>query len=294
MRSSAIDHQPEPSTSYTWTFTEQQNRDLPINTSLTVSTAESSPEELLRLIHQAEACSSESRPSDEWLLSFLQACSAQGDALTAASLLEIMQTVTKLRCSLPQDQVDALLRRLGSQASALSTQQLADAVWCASELKHTPDAEALSGMLQSAQDRFEDFLAADLCRLLCAVGCIEQAPPAPWVAAAASEVQFQLTEFLSDFKALDLAQLISGIADLQIPLSAEFNRVLMKAVYTCVHTIEDKGAVDFALAKLNAEKKSLLFDPRWTHEELNWLPRRERDKRRIIKQEWQRTQWGGW
>lgn len=33
---------------------------------------------------------------------------------------------------------------------------------------------------------------------------------------------------------------------------------------------------------------------RWTHEELRWLPRRERDKRRIIKEGWYRTKWGGW
>jgi hypothetical protein len=33
---------------------------------------------------------------------------------------------------------------------------------------------------------------------------------------------------------------------------------------------------------------------RWTHEELRWLPRRERDKRRIMSEGWYRTQWGGW
>jgi hypothetical protein len=37
----------------------------------------------------------------------------------------------------------------------------------------------------------------------------------------------------------------------------------------------------------------VLFDPRWTHEELHWLPRNERDKRRIIKEGYFRTQWGG-
>jgi hypothetical protein len=33
---------------------------------------------------------------------------------------------------------------------------------------------------------------------------------------------------------------------------------------------------------------------RWTHEELSWLPRRERDKRRILKDGWFRTKWSGW
>jgi hypothetical protein len=60
-------------------------------------------------------------------------------------------------------------------------------------------------------------------------------------------------------------------------------------------TIEEKGAVDFALAKLDAKgKRSMHYDPRWTHEELKWLPRRERDKRRILSEGWYRTQWGGW
>jgi hypothetical protein len=63
---------------------------------------------------------------------------------------------------------------------------------------------------------------------------------------------------------------------------------------TQVWTIEDKAAVDFALCKLESSDRSLHYDPRWTHEELHWLPRRERDKRRIIKQTWQRSQWGGW
>ena len=53
--------------------------------------------------------------------------------------------------------------------------------------------------------------------------------------------------------------------------------------------------MDFALARLEGvgHDRSMHFDPRWTHEELNWLPRRERDKRRILKEGWQRTQWGG-
>lgn len=60
-------------------------------------------------------------------------------------------------------------------------------------------------------------------------------------------------------------------------------------------SIDEKGAVDFALAKLDAKgKRSMHYDPRWTHEELKWLPRRERDKRRILKEGWYRTQWTGW
>lgn len=67
-----------------------------------------------------------------------------------------------------------------------------------------------------------------------------------------------------------------------------------QAVYSKTNTIEEKAAVDFALAKLEAGARTMVFDPRWTHEELRWLPRSERDKRRIIKEGWVRTKWGGW
>jgi hypothetical protein len=162
---------------------------------------------------------------------------------------------------------------------------------------------------------------------------------------------------MSDFSAWDLGRLISGVADLGLPVDEEFRSWLMKAVYTHLRTIEEKGAVDFALAKLQQGDRSMHYDPRWvrragqgrptrprapggalpcpgawpgrwwaraarsacrpprqlvdrlpsthcrpraaaprrwTHEELSWLPRRERDKRRILKDGWFRSKWGGW
>lgn len=73
--------------------------------------------------------------------------------------------------------------------------------------------------------------------------------------------------------------------------------ILMKAVYGKTRSIADKSAVDFALSRLmsdDPEARSMHYDSRWTHEELHWLPRRERDKRRILSEGWYRTQWGGW
>lgn len=124
----------------------------------------------------------------------------------------------------------------------------------------------------------------------------EQLPlPAGFADAVLAEVQYQVTEFPADLGAFDLARMASGLADLGISPSTVLQDRLMKAVYMRTRTIEEKGAVDFALAKLDAKgKKSMHYDPRWTHEELKWLPRRERDKRRLIKEGWYRTQWTGW
>ena len=43
-------------------------------------------------------------------------------------------------------------------------------------------------------------------------------------------------------------------------------------MYSNTGSIEEKAAVDFALARLEGvgRERSMHFDPRWTHEELNW------------------------
>jgi hypothetical protein len=124
---------------------------------------------------------------------------------------------------------------------------------------------------------------------------IQLVVPAGFADAVLAEVQYQITEFPADLGAFDLARIASGLADLGISPTSALQDRLMKAVYMRTRTIEEKGAVDFALAKLDAKgKKSMHYDPRWTHEELKWLPRRERDKRRMIKEGWVRTQWTGY
>ncbi|KAI8467033.1 MAG: hypothetical protein J3K34DRAFT_524039 [Monoraphidium minutum] len=131
---------------------------------------------------------------------------------------------------------------------------------------------------------------------------------ATWVAAVLKECEYQVVEFPADLGAFDLARLALGISlltdlgDLGAAggapwpeASGRLREALLKAVYARTRTIEEKGAVDYALARLDAKgKRSMHYDPRWTHEELNWLPRRERDKRRILKDGWYRTQWSGW
>ncbi|GBF88250.1 hypothetical protein Rsub_00962 [Raphidocelis subcapitata] len=141
------------------------------------------------------------------------------------------------------------------------------------------------------------------------------APPPPavdaaWAAAVLAECEYQLVEFSADFGAFDLARLALGLSLLS-DLGADPRSVqgpggwpeagqrlrdaLLKAVYARTRTIEEKAAVDYALARLDAKgKRSMHYDPRWTHEELSWLPRRERDKRRILKDGWYRSQWSGW
>jgi len=176
--------------------------------------------------------------------------------------------------------------------------------------------------------------------------------PPTFAAAVVEEVTYQVTEFAADFGAYDLARLVSGLADLTVVVASEaageqasaaeqpppssssssssaslraalsfpeqFSRTLMAAVYARTSTIAERGAVDFALAKLSTAqefaaaaaaaggpgadggagfaRRSLHFDPRWTHEEMSacgWLPRHDRDKKRIIQRDWRRMQWGG-
>lgn len=145
---------------------------------------------------------------------------------------------------------------------------------------------------------------------------------AAWVAKVMDECEYQVVEFPADFGAFDLARMALGLAQLSglgtsgsgssgagpasgagaagsgaawPEPSGRLRDALLKAVYARTRTIEEKAAVDYALARLDAKgKRSMHFDPRWTHEELNWLPRRERDKRRILKDGWYRTRWQGW
>jgi hypothetical protein len=77
---------------------------------------------------------------------------------------------------------------------------------------------------------------------------------------------------MADFSAWDLARAISGVADLGLQPGEEFRTWLMKAVYTHLRTIEEKGAVDFALAKLQQGDRSMRFDPRWAWPGAGALP----------------------
>jgi hypothetical protein len=243
---------------------------------------------------------------------------------------EVLQLLSCCDFTPDSSWLQQLLVSLCSRLADLSTQQLAQLIWSLSNLRYTPDPQQWQAVLTSAQGRLDDFYGPDLALMVCGAGSIlsstsssfdpeggvrlqpadgaaaasapsssssssQLALPGGFADAVLAEVQYQVTEFPADLSAFDLARLASGLADLGITPSTGLQDRLMKAVYMRTRTIEEKGAVDFALAKLDAKgKKSMHYDPRWTHEELKWLPRRERDKRRLIKEGWYRTQWTGW
>jgi hypothetical protein len=72
-------------------------------------------------------------------------------------------------------------------------------------------------------------------------------PDPTWASAMVEEVSYQLAEFQSDLEAGDVARLISGLADLRLgaQLSAEGNRLLMKAVYGKVGTLFEADTLCF-------------------------------------------------
>lgn len=207
-----------------------------------------------------------------------------------------------------------------SWMASSSTRHLAEIAWSVSELMPKEPEDLLVRMAHdwavailrhlTSQGRLADFHGPDLSVLVSSCGslCSYNKPAAQqprdegsgskeaaWKDALSSEVTYQLKEFTSDFVAFDVALMISGLADLEVPCTPGLKAAVMKGVYTKTRTIEEKAAVDFALVKLEeGGEKSILFDPRWTHEELRWLPRIERDKRRILKEGWKKTQWGGY
>ncbi|GLI62620.1 hypothetical protein VaNZ11_005284 [Volvox africanus] len=257
-------------------------------------------------------------------------------------------------CSLPN--ASATSERTLTLLQSARARELADLLWALSELQREelpweertaataalppPDeavavaADAPSALQRAVLScvRNQNFLAPDLCKVVCALGSLG-APPATGalqesstqrqpiatagtggggrvrgfvvdrdlVQALNEEIRYQLTEFHADFEAADLGRLISGMAGLRLGAAVvadeEYRRILMKAVYGKTRSISDKASVDFALSRLlvdDPEARSMHYDSRWTHEELRWLPRRERDKRRILKDGWYRTKWGGW
>jgi hypothetical protein len=217
---------------------------------------------------------------------------------------------------------------------ALPPRLIADALWSLSNLSGLAAgpaaAAAVRQLLAAAGGQLQDFFGPDLTKMVCAAGTLASTtgsssggvdpaagPPvgldAAWAAAVFKECEYQMVEFSADYSAFDLARMALGLsllADLGAAAapaadnaatgaawpepSGRLREALLKTVYARTRTIEEKAAVDYALARLDAKgKRSMHYDPRWTHEELQWLPRRERDKRRILKDGWYRTQWQG-
>jgi len=174
--------------------------------------------------------------------------------------------------------------------------------------------EAIGRLLKAAKQQLQDFFGPNLAKMVCAAGTLaasgDGAPPgspaapgsaaagaaalgldAAWATSVLEECEYQLVEFSADFEAFDLARMALGlslVSDLGAAgsgggggsgtpwpePSSRLRDALLKTVYARTRTIEEKAAVDYSLARLDAKgKRSMHYDPRWTHEELNWLPR---------------------
>jgi hypothetical protein len=216
--------------------------------------------------------------------------------LDNTSICALLQHLTQLNYTPPPSWMQALIAKPCSDPSTFTPAQLSSFLWYLSNLQHPLEAAAVQKLLEAVNMHLQDFYAPDLCRLVSALGAIWEEPKgSELVADLAKECEYQLVEFTADFEAFDLARLATGLAELGVPPKERLQGALIKAVYMRTRTIEEKAAVDFALAKFDSKgEKSMHFDARWTHEELNWLPRRERDKRRLLKDGWYRTKWGGW
>lgn len=242
-------------------------------------------------------------PPSDWMQAVLQGLCSSAAELSTQQLAGLVWSLSNLRYTPTQQQWQVILTAAqakledfygpdlallvcGAGSISISTSSSFDP---AGGLRQQHEAGKADEVAPASEQHPEGSLSAS------SSSSTQLPVPDGWADAVLSEVQYQVTEFPADLGAFDLARMASGLADLGISPSTQLQDKLMKAVYMRTRTIEEKGAVDFALAKLDAKgKKSMHYDPRWTHEELKWLPRRERDKRRIIKDGWYRTQWTGW
>lgn len=219
--------------------------------------------------------------------------------MPALMLARLMLAIAAAGGTMSQGWLDAALATAESHLAACppeSTTLLAELLWGACEMRLNPSPQWLAAAEQAVARSVEDgsFLGPQLSTCLCALGELGSQPQKPWLEAVTKEAEFQLAEFTSDFTPADIARLAIGFSYLKAEISTAGSSPLMKAVYSKVRTIEDKGLVDWALSKLDSEEKSMVFDPRWNHEELRMLPNREKDKCRILSEGWYRTQWGGY
>lgn len=241
------------------------------------------------------AAASPTPPSRGWLRALSDTCEPHLAALPATGLVHLLAALEALNHTPSPSWLTAGLQAAGGHAQHLTTAQLASLMWSLSNLSCNVPPALLEPLLGAAQAELQEFYSPDLARLVCAVSSLLEEVPSELSSALLAECEYQLVSFPGDFTAFDLARLTTGLAGLPQAPSDKLRSALTKAVYVSTRTMEEKGAVDFALARLDANSaKSMHFDPRWTHEELKWLPRRERDKRRILKDGWFRTRWQGW
>lgn len=238
-------------------------------------------------------------PDSSWMQDVLAALCSRLQDLSTQQLAGLVWSLSNLRHTPTQQQWQALLGAAQARFEDFYGPDLALLVCAAGSILSTNSSsfDPEGGVRSQPPSLGADGPAASAGHDSSSSGSssVQLELPAGWADAVLAEAQYQVKEFPADLGAFDLARMASGLADLGISPSTELQDRLMKAVYMRTRTIEEKGAVDFALAKLDSKgKKSMHYDPRWTHEELKWLPRRERDKRRLIKEGWYRTQWTGY
>ena len=57
---------------------------------------------------------------------------------------------------------------------------------------------------------------------------VQEAVTPLWKDAVAAEARYQLAEFTTDFGAFDIAQLMLGLADLDVPVDSDLRSAIMK------------------------------------------------------------------
>jgi hypothetical protein len=257
-----------------------------------------SPGQLVQLLQHMAALNY--TPPPAWMDAASAALAPGVDALAPAQLAGLLWAVSNLSCAPPPALLQAALDASRQQLQDFLAPDLALAASAVGALLGggVPRAWAAAVVAEAEFQLVEynsDWRPFDLARLIIGLSSMLRQPEpgseggagAAPAAAASSPGDPQPS---SSGRSLQEA---AGAAEPQV--TERFMTALMKAVYASTRTIEEKAAVDFALAMLAVDdRRSMHFDTRWTHEELKWLPRRERDKRRILKDGWYRTKWGGW
>lgn len=218
---------------------------------------------------------------------------ASAACTSVPAFIEMFQPLLDSPPTAVHEEMATLLDQLKPELLVSSTEQIASLAWLLSELGFQPKSSWVDEFYSVVGSKLDMFLAPDLCRLVCAISSFEAKPNSPTLQTILNEAEYQLKEYTNDFTAFDVARLITGCGQLGI-VSDLLMEGLEKAIYLKVKTIEERAAVDYALTQIDSGVRSIKFDTKWDFEGLHWLPRHERDKRRIIKDNWYRTQWQGW
>lgn len=223
-----------------------------------------------------------------------QGFSSRCTASNPAELIAFLSSFEGVDVSPHQGEIDSCLELASKHINAFSTTDLATLAWTLSEIGHQPQQTWLAVFYPVVEEQLDSFFASDLCSLVCAVGLFDSKPSANWLRKVITEVEYHLKEYVNDFSAYDIARYLTGLGDLGVSGNDGFQELVQKAIYLKVKTIQERAAVDYALTRFDSGLKTSVYNTKWTFEEIHWLPRHERDKKRIVKENWEKTQWQGW